>query len=342
MKFKVFLNWFFRVGTSILLLLFVLFSHFSLLPNLLEVQSQINKKETYEYEGILELWHVETFEGGSQNRGKFLESIARKFEQKHKGTYVVVLSMTLEQFNLNYSAGKIPNILSFGIGVGDEITKNLTTISADNIRNDLLFSGKYKSKQLALPYMLGGYAYISKDDLKNSKKSTTGTGLIGTNNPLCSAKQNNLDLTLYNDSNFDSYNCYDKFLKGNFENLLGTQRDVYRISNRQQKGLLTDYKIYPLGGYSDLIQYVSVFQNQKVETELSIQFAKYLLSDEVQTSISKISMFSVLQNKNLYDSGIYQQMEQILNENLKTENAFVTYENIQSKKENRFEEYKKN
>ena len=61
----------------------------------------------------------------------------------------------------------------------------------------------------------------------------------------------------------DSYTAYDKFLKGNFENLIGTQRDVFRVTNRQQKGLLTDYNIFPLGGYTDLVQYISVFEKEK-------------------------------------------------------------------------------
>lgn len=341
-KFKIFFDWFLKVGTSVLLVLFVIFSHFSILPSILIAQSEVNKKENFEYQGILELWHIETFEGGSQNRGKFLEKIARSFESMHRGTYVVVLTMSLEQFELNYSAGKMPNIISFGAGVGDDVTKSLVSISADNVRSDLLSGGKFASKQLAIPYMLGGYAFISKNDLQNSKTGKTGVGLLGVTNPLCCAKQNNISLDLYQNNQIDSYTAYDKFLKGSFDNLVGTQRDVYRVSNRQQKGLLTEYNIYPLGVYSDLVQYVSVFQKEKVETELSKAFAQYLTGEKVQQQFADISMFSVLQNAKLYDSGIYKDMESVLNQKLSTENAFTTLKNIQNKKEQIFNEYQQN
>ena len=332
-KFKIFFDWFFRFGTSCLLVLFLIFSHFSILPSLLLAQNDVNKKEVFEYQGILELWHIETFEGGSQNRGKFLEKVARSFEKTHRGTYVVVLSMGLEQFELNLKAGKTPNIISFGVGVGDELTKNLVTLDAIDVRNDLLAGGKYGSKQLALPYMLGGYVFVSTNTLQNSKLGKTGAGLLGTTNPLFAAKLNNLKLDLYDNNKIDSYNAYDKFLKGGFENLLGTQRDLYRISNRQQKGLLSDYNIYPLGSYSDIVQYVSVFQKEKTETELSKLFAQFLTSSQVQQSLADISMFSVLLNAKLYDNGIYKNMEQLLNQKLVTENAFVLPATIQNKKE---------
>ena len=340
-KFKVFFDWFFKIGTSILLVIFMLFSHFSILPTILAIQSEINKKENYEYQGILELWHIETFEGGSQNRGKFLEKVAQSFEKQHKGTYIVVLSMTLEQFCLNYNAGKSPNIISFGVGVGDDFADNLIKLDAENVRKDLLLGGKYNSKQLAVPYMLGGYAFISKDDLSNLNANITGVGLLSATNPLQSIKQNKLSIKLAENTNFDSYDAYDKFLKGYYENLLGTQRDVYRVSNRQQKGLLTDYKISALGGYSDLVQYASVFKKEKKETELSEKFVQYLISDEIQQKMKDISMFSTLNNAKLYESGIYQQMENVLNQRLETENAFESMEYITAKKEKLLNEYRK-
>ena len=340
-KVRIFFDWFLKFGTSCLLVLFMIFSHFSILPSLLFAQNSINKKETFEYQGILELWHIETFEGGSQNRGKFLEKVARKFEKLHRGTYVVVLSMSLEQFELNYNAAKMPNIISFGVGIGDKLTKSFVPLDvANNVRSDLLSGGKFSSKQLAVPYMLGGYVFVSNKTLQNSLTGKTGVGLLGTTNPLCAAKENNIKFDLYGNNLIDSYNAYDKFLKGSFENLLGTQRDLYRISNRQQKGLLTEYNIYPLGKYTDLVQYVSVCQKEKTETELSKQFADYLVSSEVQQSIADISMFSVLDNADLYDNGIYKDMEATLNQKLTTENAFATIENINNKKERIFNENK--
>src|SRR5574344_2147620 len=124
-KLKIFAKWFLKVGISTLLIIFLITAPLTLFPNLQSLQANVNKSATFEYEGILELWHIETFEGGSVSRANFLEKQAIAFEKKHKGSYIVIESMSLEQFKLNLANGKKPDILSFGIGIGDGITDSL-------------------------------------------------------------------------------------------------------------------------------------------------------------------------------------------------------------------------
>ena len=193
-KIKIVFDWFCRIGLTGVLVVFLVFAPFTLMPNLLKAQADVNKSKNYEYQGILELWHIETFEGGSMSRASFLEREAINFEKQHKGTYIVIQSMSLEQFELNIQNGKLPNLLSFGIGVGDAITKNLVEIDVGNIRNDLKQYGMYNSKQLAVPYILGGYALISCNN-QISKKAThnmVGVGLKGTTNQLKALETNNI------------------------------------------------------------------------------------------------------------------------------------------------------
>ena len=72
-KFKIYKNfsWFLKVLLSVIIIAFIWLAPFTLLPNLLNAQAQVNRTEKYEYQGILELWHIETFEGGSISRASF-------------------------------------------------------------------------------------------------------------------------------------------------------------------------------------------------------------------------------------------------------------------------------
>lgn len=333
-----FFDWFFRIGTSILVTVFLVIAPVTIMPSLLASQAKVNRAPQYEYQGILELWHIETFEGGSQSRANFLEWQARKFEKLHTGTYVSVLTMTPEQFEINFDAGKTPNIISFGTGLGQKFLDKLVTLQNQNaVRTDLLCTGKFDSKQLALPYILGGYVLAKKQN-SDLTKSITGVGLKGLTNPLECAMQNSLQTKFFDDKQLDSYSAYDKFLKGSFDNLLGTQRDLFRLQNRQQKGLLLDYEFEFLSKYTDLVQFVSVFESQKTQTELSKQFAEFLTSNQAQQDIAKIAMFSV-NSTSLYDSGIYAQMEQSLSGYLQVENAFCDKTYIETKKEMLYEKF---
>lgn len=337
-KLKVFFNWFLKVGISILLVLFLVVAPFSVFKSLLKEQAEVNRAESFDYQGILELWHIETFEGGSVSRSNFLERQAIKFEKEHKGTYVVIETMNLEQYQLNLESGKTPNILSFGIGIGDKICDKLINLDdlSNSVRSDLLSGGMFNHKQLAIPYILGGYAIMSKN--VENISGDISTGIKGTTNPLCALKTQNITNKIVNQE-IDSFSAYDKFLKGDCETLLGTQRDVYRIYNRQQKGLLTDVNYKFLSGYSDLLQYLSVVSSNEIEQKINKLFVQKMLNDETQTEIEKINMFSVLQNKTLYKETIFCDMEKALSQNLKTKNAFLMSQEIDVEKQKLLKEY---
>lgn len=332
-KLKIVFDWFLRVGLSGLLVAFLLVAPFTLFPNLLSMQADVNKKENYEYQGILELWHIETFEGGSVSRSSFLQKEAINFEKNHKGTYIVIQNMSAEQFELNIEAGKTPNIVSFGVGVANKISNNLVELNAGTVRTDLKDFGKQNSKQLAVPYILGGYALISQSISEEKHSKQVGVGLKGYTNPLKVLSENNMKIdNLYSCDELDSYDTYDKFLKGNFSTLLGTQRDVYRIYNRQQKGLMQDVQFSFLSGYTDLVQYLSVFKSSAIEEKLCKEFVTLMTSEEVQLKLKDYNLFSVRDDIKLYNDGIYKDFENALREKLKSENAFISPSQITSQK----------
>lgn len=320
-------SWFIRIGLSAVLVIFLCVAPFTLLPNILQAQADINKKEEYVYQGILELWHIETFEGGSASRLGFLEREAINFEKTHKGTYIVVQSMSAEQFALNYQNGKLPNMISFGIGLGDDFINQLVQLDTEYLRQDICAGGKFNSKNLALPYILGGYAVISNGG------GLSGAGLKGTNNALKSLEKNNMQLdSMFDCEYLDSYDAYDKFIKNNFQTLIGTQRDVYRCFNRQQKGLMNNLTYTFLPKYTDLVQYISVCESTALEQKICKEFVSQIISTETQQKLKNYNLFSPLNNIQLYTDGLYAEFEKTLNQNLTVENVFLSKEQIQSQK----------
>ena len=330
-KLKVFFDWFFKIGLSILLVLFLAFAPFTIMPSLLQSQANVNRTDEFQSQGIFELWHIETFEGGSASRTSFLEKQAIAFEKENKGVYIVVNSMSLEQFAINVSNDKYPNMISFGIGIGDGIADKLCSIDFDvGIRDELLCGGIFNKKQLAMPYILGGYALISKGD---SQSNVVGTGFKGSTNSLKSVVSNGLHINLSNEIDFDTYDAYDKFLKGKYDTLLGTQRDVYRIKNRVDKGTLSGVEYQFLSGYTDLVQYISIVKTEAKDEEICKRFVKQLLSENTQQMLGKINMFSVLNNLKLYTDDIFAQMENALADKLEVENVFLNNNKIQAEKQ---------
>ncbi|HAJ77613.1 MAG TPA: hypothetical protein DCO89_00895 [Clostridiales bacterium] len=332
-EYKKWLNFFGRIIISGFVVLYLFLAPFTLLPSLLSAQANVNKSENYEYQGILELWHIETFEGGAKSRSGFLEREAINFEKKHKGTYIVIQTMNLEQFELNIKQNKHPNIISFGIGVGNDFVENLLDLDCASLRGDICAGGVFNGKQKAVPYILGGYAIISNGNA-NGK---TGVGLKGTTNPLLAVQKEDKQIAeLYDDNSLDSYDAYDKFIKGNFSTLIGTQRDVFRCKSRMDKGLLNGASFTFLNKYTDLVQYLSVFKGKEIEEKLCNEFVSHMISSNVQAKLKDYNLFSTLTNIKLYTDGLYKDFEDSLQSKLTIENVFEDISQIQTKKDEAF------
>lgn len=304
---------------SIVVVLFLVVAPSTLSVNLKAKQNNINRYQLSSYSGILELWNIDTFEGGSVSRSSWLEKQAMAFERINKGVFIVVSNFTMKQAILNLEAGNFPNLISYGVGMGEIVLPEIKEYCGKVIGVDhIIESGKFNDRQMAVPYMMGGY-FMFGDNLN---KLTTG--LIGYNNPVLSLiSSNDIDCNLEDVSTqLDSYSAYSKFISNNDFALLGTQRDLVRINNRINNGKLESKNIKQLSGFTDLIQYISIGKCNNMEVTIATKFIEYLLSYEAQSSVVNIDMFSVLDNI-FYSSSPYREYEKNLKQNSKTINIFL-------------------
>lgn len=333
-KGKNILKYIIKILISIFILLYIAIAPITVFPLLKQSQGMVNQEIQIDYMGILELWNVDTFEGGSVSRTSFLQKRAMEFEKQHTGTFIMVQSMTMEQALLNIENGNLPDMISFGIGLGDEIVDYLSPINFDaKVRQDLISAGKFNNVQLAVPFILGGYTIINETNSQFDKKqiiNSLGCGMNGCNNGLLALSLDGYTAKkLYeNNSQLDTFSAYDKYLDKKFDCLLGTQRDLYRVLNRIEKGNMTARSFCDISSFTDLVQYIAISSKDNIKKEISSQFVKYLLSDVCQQKLSSINMFSV-NNSGLYCDDEFASMERALDKPLSTLNVFLTQEKLE-------------
>ncbi len=311
---------------------------------------KLNLNEFLNLEGgnkiVLDLCHVETFEGGSASRAGFLKRQAEKFNKQNNNFFVSVTTMSLDEFELNINSGYSADLYSFGTGAGSYIQSKLQTLKKQsNIREDLQNNATLSGKIYAYPYLLSGYAVISYESLtaqdetltakltlaKQGKKRVGGTIFgAGVTNPAQALCCNNIKLQAQ-DVTIDTttYLAYSNFLKKTTKSLVGTARDVARIKNREQNGNISPCKYEFLSHYSDLVQYIGVSSNlDKAKSEVATNFASFLLSDSAQKDIANYGLFSVT-NLKIYESDYMSEFEKALALPLQSVNAFVSKEEIE-------------
>ena len=301
---------------------------------------------THAKDVVLSLYHVETFEGGSASRSKYLEKMAQRFNRLYSNCYIVVKTISQDELVLNIEKNNIPDMLSFGTGAGEYVAGFMAELGKNkNIRPDLATLGTKGGKILAYPYMLSGYALISKhsldegendisqllESIKKGKKTIKGVSIgMENTNPCEVLAQKGIKSCKENAQVFDSqYDAYCSFVNGESASLLGTTRDVHRIKNREQNGTIPTCSCYYFGGYSDLVQYIGVSTKSAKNLECCKLFATFLTQEESQQAIKNYGLFSVCSTK-IYTENYMSEFEDALMGNISSASAFSSLSDIKS------------
>lgn len=262
-----------------------IFCAFSVVFSVCFANGKINEDKRLEEEkitsNILTIWQIDTFEGGTKSRRQFLTDVAKDFERQNQGVLIMVNSHTIESAENSFKSGIFPDIISYGNGLE---LKEVTELKAD-----ITFKGGViEEKNYAVPWCRGGYFLIA-----NPKKVKSIEDKI--QNLIVSQSEFTLPtLALYKEgllaekiSVYKPLDAYVNFVSGNGEWLLGTQRDLERLSRRGMEVL-----VKPILEYNDLYQYVSILSKGEKNIEYAEKFINLLLSEKYQKKLTDIKMMS--------------------------------------------------
>ena len=68
------------------------------------------------YQGVVEMWNVESFEGGVGSREGWLKRCAAKFEQANKGLFVHVTTLNISQLQQKMTDGAVFDMICLSPG----------------------------------------------------------------------------------------------------------------------------------------------------------------------------------------------------------------------------------
>ena len=231
------------------------------------------KKEETIKPCVVQIWHVDTFEGGKGSRASFLKKVATRVEKSDNTLYYMIKTYTVEGAREALKEGQKPDILSFGIGFGD--------CAEGALPLSYRFSGgEIGSDCLAYPWAAGRYSLFC---LENDFEKQGDTVISEGGHNLAQAVASFHAIA---GETLPSTSAYVQFLNGKYRYLLGTQRDECRFQTRG----VTVYR-KDLNDYCDLYQYISCLSAEKFE--VCIKFIDCLLGKEMQESLSQIGMFPV-------------------------------------------------
>ncbi len=236
-----------------------------------------------ENQTVLSLWHIDTFEGGKGSRAKFLSKVAKGYEKKDKGLYIMITTYTPTGASEALLCGETPDMLSFSCGV-DGVAERCRKL-------DYHFQGgEIGGNFYAYPWCRGQYYLFSlTDDFSSVTADNVVLSKGGNNLPTLAWLLNGRrgEVTEQN-----STAAYVQFLNGKYGYMLGTQRDIYRFQTRG----VTVYA-QPMPAFNDLYQYISITTKDEKNIARCNGFLRELLSQETQRALGDIGMYSVKEDE---------------------------------------------
>lgn len=209
---------------------------------------------------VLTLWQIDSFEGGRGSRAEYLRSLAQDFA-KAANVYIEVTALSSGAARTNISAGVMPDIISYGAGFyGIE---------------SLVSEGYGKA------WCRGAYCLIALSGTDFSSVSTANTVINEGKDNLVSVA------ALFSGLQGADYaaptSAYVSLISGEYDFLLGTQRDVIRLQTRGES-----FEVKPLTEFNDLYQYISVLTRDGEKAAVAEEYINYVLSHG--ESLTRIGM----------------------------------------------------
>lgn len=285
-----------------------------------------------EYQGMIEIWNIDTFESGSASKVSFLEERAKSFQKKNKGLHFMIRNITETECVNMLKNGQNPDLFSCSYGVSQQVKDYVMSFENKeiNIYDNFKKAGMLGDSLYGLAWCTGFYCLISTKQkmekagfegeislkekvysasykFKSGKKEKVSSSLTYGSNKYLMPKNAilsyNTNSIVQTENSIDAkagsqtqYSAYCKFLTDDATILLGTQRDILRIENRAKQGKVSDVIFEPAFGYTDLVQFMFLGKiEDNLRKKYAEEFAFFLVSDESQSSLENIGMFAVKQ-----------------------------------------------
>ena len=71
------------------------------------------------YQGIIEIWNIDSFEAGNKSKTSLLTEISKEYQKKNKGVYFMVRNLTENECLGLAEKGEIPDLISCSYGVAE-------------------------------------------------------------------------------------------------------------------------------------------------------------------------------------------------------------------------------
>lgn len=260
------------------------------------VTQQRTEQPSEGYQGIISLWHIVEFKPYRGSLGSWVSDIAKQFEKEHRGVYIEVESITLEECSERIGRGERADVYSFPIGWAyPEDIMEIDIGDLPEFKGNLGECGKYDGKSFAYPYAASGYVLTVNQRLMQEQQISDGEALReGILNGEITSAGNAVAFAIYGGSG--NLMNEEDFLNEKAMVLFDDGRAAGDMGRKVQQGKGFPYITYEFSNYSDLVQCMGVDDTTAAEKIPCIcEFIRLVYAEESQAGLNKLGLVGAIE-----------------------------------------------
>lgn len=272
----------------------------------LTLQNQRENPETFS--GVISLWHIVGFKPYQGSMGAWLSDRAAAFEKKHFGVFINVTAMTPEECEERLQRGERADAYSFPMGWGyAERFAPLPEVKGE-LLPALAPTGRQGGAAYAVPYAMSGYFLLVNSRLEQEKgvslpEEAWREGLQSAVDALTYTygKKEKQRYGLSGDplqAALLGLKCklapYDSFKSEDAAMALSDIRAVGDLERLQGAGKGFTFRAWPVGNYTDLVQYLAIARDTEEAKLPYIQaYFELILRADHQATLLELGLLPV-------------------------------------------------
>lgn len=297
--------------------------------------------EPEQYSGILTLWHISGWRTGGSSAAAFLEKRIVRYEAQNPRVFIELECLSGDEAAAAFADGLKPDIISYPYGF--DVKPDLAQLPP---AASLPFSPR-----TAYPYLYGGYCIIINTDMLGERGVDVYEGwgirperlLEAAKLGVCFDSEDGctslpaLAAHAYPPAGRPSISAFgepeppdaalsmagawedglDIFLRGEAAVLIASHRQLFEVQQKYERGEAPGFKAYAAGGYTDMIQMISVCADENEQKqEAAKRFASLLLENGAQRGLDALGVFPAVAGVDIYnDDETRKAMYTLLSEN---------------------------
>jgi len=248
------------------------------------------------YQGIITVWHIVGFKPYQGSLGTWMSNAAAQLEKHHRGVYLQVDSIDVEEYEARIARGEQPDVFSFPLGCMYAEQLCELELELPELKGNTKEAGYCEGRLYAVPYTASGYLLLHNQRLmqEQGKDAQGMTEMLKSGG--ASAAGDPVQACIF--GVMGEMLVQEDFIEERAVSAFVDVRAAGDLERKVQSGKGFPFEVLSCGNYTDLVQLIGANANiQPEKLPYVYELIELCLNTDEQQQLTEIGLMPLLAEK---------------------------------------------